>query len=648
MRYLLFILFFPFFNLRAQFTPCTATSLGTLTASTCTQTSYTVASNTTWSVNGAGGVSATGGLTVPTCRGTTDPVSTNYWFTFTVPNNSTYDVVTNLSSGGGGAVDVPEYQIFQATGGSCGSNNLTFSLVGCGGNGVQSFNPTPGATYYLRVYDDDPAGGGGDVSMSGESFSFCASLRPKNDLCANASSITPGTSVNYSTAGSGYEGTGSFVGGGACSPSVGNVWYTFTTGATPGCYSFALTNATGDNCNSVWVYSGGCPGSGGTFQNANQSTNIYNEQSSQEFTGSVMQANTTYFISVGNSTTGTFTLNVNPNVSNAANDQCASPTPINPTGQLADNAVSGCEYTYVAGQDANIAPANVCAGSLENVSWFTFQAASTGTVTISFTNITCNNGGGGFQTGLFTGSSCASLTPGTSGTNICIAAASGTATYSITTATAGTTYYIAMDGNAGSNCHFTVSGTNITTLPIELLYFRTEEIANNRAEITWSTAAEPGNDYFTIQKSIDGITFSDWMIVDSKGNYANSYSVIDENPVLDQTSYYRLKQTDVSGEFSYSSISALTFKSAKKLTFELFPNPSSQQTETTMQLEGVPNLPVLLEIQNLQGSILSSKQIELNQSGKATLNFKHNLFNGIYLIKISQGNKQLVRKFVIN
>ena len=639
-----------FFSLRsfAQFTPCTATSLGTLSASNCTQINYTIASNTTWSVNGAGGVSS--GLSVPTCRSSTDPVSTNYWFSFTVPVTSSYNVNTNLNSSGGGAIDVPEYQIFQQTGGSCASNNVTLSLVGCGGAGSQSFTPVSGATYFIRVYDDDPAGGGGDVSMSGEQFNFCAALSPRNDLCANATSISPGTAVNFSTAGSAYEGTGSFVGGAACTPSSGNVWYTFTTGATPSCYSFALTNAAGDNCNSVWVYSGGCPGSGGTLQNANQSTNIYNEQSSQEFTGAVMQANTTYFISVGNSTTGNFTFNVNANVSSAANNQCSSATVINPTGQLLDNAVSGCEYTYVAAQDGNITPANVCAGSLENVSWFTFQASATGTVTISFANILCNNGGGGFQTGLFSGSSCAALTPGTTGTNVCVAAASGTATYSITTATAGSTYYIAMDGNAGSNCHFNVSGTNIVTLPIELLYFKVNEISNRRVEISWATAAEPDNDFFTIQRSLDGIIFHDIEIVDSKSEnqYGATYSIWDEYPFMDQISYYRLKQTDFSGKFTYSAIAELNFNGLRNFYFDIYPNPSSEDNEAVISLSGNSKMPISIKITGIYGELFSEKSVELGLDGSAKLNLKHKLPKGLYLMTATQGDKNITKKFVVH
>ena len=85
-------------------------------------------------------------------------------------------------------------------------------------------------------------------------------------------------------------------------------------------------------------------------------------------------------------------------------------------------------------------------------------------------------------------------------------------------------------------------------LPIELLYFKGSEY-NSDNILHWSTASENNNDYFTIEKTKDGI---DWEVVNREhgaGNSSNQlyYSSADEN-IESIINYYRLKQTDYDGK----------------------------------------------------------------------------------------------------
>lgn len=97
-----------------------------------------------------------------------------------------------------------------------------------------------------------------------------------------------------------------------------------------------------------------------------------------------------------------------------------------------------------------------------------------------------------------------------------------------------------------------------TILPIELLVFSAKAI-DSQVLLNWSTATELNNDYFTIERSVDG---TNWEVVDfvtGQGTTAqqSNYELMDKRPFLG-LSYYRLKQTDYDGDYSYSSIAAVT------------------------------------------------------------------------------------------
>lgn len=104
----------------------------------------------------------------------------------------------------------------------------------------------------------------------------------------------------------------------------------------------------------------------------------------------------------------------------------------------------------------------------------------------------------------------------------------------------------------GSGTDCTVDGTCSSSggppLPIELLEFRVVLI-DSFALITWKTASETNNDFFTIKRSSDGIYFEDILIIFGSGNSTSitTYTAIDKDP-LDGVSYYKLKQTDYDGQ----------------------------------------------------------------------------------------------------
>ncbi len=130
-----------------------------------------------------------------------------------------------------------------------------------------------------------------------------------------------------------------------------------------------------------------------------------------------------------------------------------------------------------------------------------------------------------------------------------------------------------------NGCRDTMTITLSNPLPIELLYFNAKR-NHDVVDIKWVTETEINNDYFTVERSEDGMYFSKILNKDGAGN-SNSvlnYYAKDEHP-LKGISYYRLKQTDFNGIGSYSRIIKINFNNENN--YQLYPNPVKNELTVT-------------------------------------------------------------------
>jgi len=178
-------------------------------------------------------------------------------------------------------------------------------------------------------------------------------------------------------------------------------------------------------------------------------------------------------------------------------------------------------------------------------------------------------------------------------------------------------------GSLSNNRRFTLGTTNVaqTPLPIELLSF--EALARpDRVVLRWATASETNNDFFTIERSLDAKNWNVLTHVDGAGNSTETlrYSIYDHNPYKG-ISYYRLKQTDYDGAYSYSHISAVRFE-GPEIGIAIFPNPANKvlniaTSETSFRIQ----------ITNTFGQVVMTgySQFELDIS---------QLIAGVYFVRI--------------
>jgi hypothetical protein len=195
--------------------------------------------------------------------------------------------------------------------------------------------------------------------------------------------------------------------------------------------------------------------------------------------------------------------------------------------------------------------------------------------------------------------------------------------------------------NITTNFYYTIGTLDPTTspLPIELLNFSGNCNGNN-THLKWSTASEINNDYFTIERSIDAISYELLGKVDGAGNSVQTlnYSFVDPTPI-EGTGYYRLKQTDFDGKYKYSKIISVKCIKIRSEKIIVYPNPASYNV--TIELLGNSRtLP--FEIINSKGQVIYSGTITNK------INLPNNgLISGLYFVKVTTESEVLTEKIVI-
>ncbi len=186
--------------------------------------------------------------------------------------------------------------------------------------------------------------------------------------------------------------------------------------------------------------------------------------------------------------------------------------------------------------------------------------------------------------------------------------------------------------------------TSENPLPVELLSF--EATAKGEAvQLHWVTATEINNDYFTIERSKDGIHFESVKNIDGAGNSTQTleYDALDDEP-FNGLSYYRIRQTDFDGHFSLSNIVSIRFRSTQFQIIHVFPDAANGHVQVQIRFPENGNANVILRdplgriVQNLP--LITEARIMQCQFIFSTV------AHGVYTIQVVFKDEELTEKFV--
>ncbi|MCH8904722.1 MAG: T9SS type A sorting domain-containing protein [Bacteroidetes bacterium] len=172
---------------------------------------------------------------------------------------------------------------------------------------------------------------------------------------------------------------------------------------------------------------------------------------------------------------------------------------------------------------------------------------------------------------------------------------------------------------------------------VSLISFKAEQ-EEDYVYIFWKTASEKNNDYFTIERSLNGIDFEKIGTIRGERNSLEvvQYSLEDNNP-LPGTIYYRLKQTDFDGNFSYFPMVTIDYKHDQKSGLHVYPN-TGQENSINREISGMRGEYALISIVNLSGEEMYSNIVQ-TESGSLNITCRSNslLSTGIYVVRVDCG-----------
>lgn len=181
---------------------------------------------------------------------------------------------------------------------------------------------------------------------------------------------------------------------------------------------------------------------------------------------------------------------------------------------------------------------------------------------------------------------------------------------------------------------------DFSTLPISLTSF-TGTALDKSVLLNWKTASEENNDYFDVQHSADGKTFTSIGKVTGAGTSTseNSYSFKDENPFAG-TNYYKLVQHDFDGKTSSSKVVAVNSNiAAAALSVYAAPSDLKITLSSPNKTEGT------FEVFDIGGKKLASTSTAVNK-GYNQLSVPVSLQSGVHFIRYTADGETFTQKFM--
>lgn len=184
-----------------------------------------------------------------------------------------------------------------------------------------------------------------------------------------------------------------------------------------------------------------------------------------------------------------------------------------------------------------------------------------------------------------------------------------------------------------SGANPTVQLVKVGALPLNFISFSAKLNAiSSKATLNWVTSNEVNTSAFVVEKNVNSNGFIPVGSVGAKNTAGTQHYSFEDKNAINGVAYYRLKQIDNDGKYTYSDIA--TVKNNAALALTIYPNPSAEYI----------NISSSLAVKDVQIYNTSGQKV-LATSLNGTINIK-GLAAGYYTVVVNDGTNKAFGRFV--
>jgi hypothetical protein len=188
---------------------------------------------------------------------------------------------------------------------------------------------------------------------------------------------------------------------------------------------------------------------------------------------------------------------------------------------------------------------------------------------------------------------------------------------------------------------------NDETLPVVLEEFVAKAIGK-AVELRWTTSSEEDNDFFAVERSLDGLNYTKIGMVPGHGttDVEREYTFTDRRPATG-VQFYRLVQTDFDGTSAvFGPLSVRVDALEQEMT--VYPNPLRNDV-LTIRVHGFETGELVFRIADLNGRTVYSEARTIQRGGteQVQVDVAGRLQAGMYIVQVVQGGNQFSERLVV-
>ncbi|MCX6209749.1 MAG: endonuclease [Bacteroidetes bacterium] len=179
----------------------------------------------------------------------------------------------------------------------------------------------------------------------------------------------------------------------------------------------------------------------------------------------------------------------------------------------------------------------------------------------------------------------------------------------------------------------------LSVLPVNFVVFK-GKVNNNLLDLNWQVSNEVNVLKYDLEFSVNGTSFSTIASIEAHQAANYSYSV-NVNDIKGKRVYYRVKNVDKNGKYTYSEL--FTIHIPLNTRFTVYPNPAGNFINVQVNDYSISSSQIT--ITDITGKVVLQKKIAV-QNGLAVIDAS-SLSNGTYFIQLKTNNEWLTSKLVI-